>query len=279
MAFTPPALPKFNILARLAYFVVGIQSALVILPFLWMLVSSFKTTKEIFVRPLELPDIWQWSNYARAWEGGVATYLLNSLIVTVLSVILITLVSALAAYALARIQFKGRLAFYALVLAGYAVPIHALMVPLYGLLNETATLNTYTGLILPYVAFQVPFGIIVLYAFFLEFPRELEEAARLDGCGLWQRLFLVVLPLSTPGLASVAIFSGVFVWNEFILALIIMTNDSLKTLPPGLAGFQDQFSVDWGAMMAGVIIAILPILLVFVALQRQFTRSLAGLGK
>jgi ABC-type glycerol-3-phosphate transport system permease component len=146
-------------------------------------------------------------------------------------------------------------------------------------LREARLLNNYLGLILPYVAFGVPFSIFLLYAFFLDFPKEIEEAARLDGCTELQILWRVVMPLSLPALASVAIFQGVAIWNEFVLALIIINSDRLKTLPLGLQTFQGQYATDWPNLLAAVVMATLPILLLYVILQRQFIRSLAGFAK
>jgi ABC-type glycerol-3-phosphate transport system permease component len=181
--------------------------------------------------------------------------------------------------ALARLRFPGRSALFLLLVTGYAIPLQTVLVPLYELLREARLLNNYLGLILPYVAFGVPFSIFLLYAFFLDFPKEIEEAARLDGCTELQILWRVVMPLSLPALASVAIFQGVAIWNEFVLALIIINSDRLKTLPLGLQTFQGQYATDWPNLLAAVVMATLPILLLYVILQRQFIRSLAGFAK
>jgi ABC-type glycerol-3-phosphate transport system permease component len=196
-----------------------------------------------------------------------------------LSVAAILVVSGLAAYALARSQFPGRTGFYVLLITGYAIPIHTVLVPLYEMLRASNALNSYAGLILPYVAFGIPFSVLLLYAFFLDFPKELEEAARLDGCNEWQLLARVVAPLSLPGLSSVAIFQGVFIWNEFLLALILISDDGLKTLPFGLVVFQGSYASNWPLLLASVTMATLPILMLYLLLQRQFVNSLAGIGK
>jgi ABC-type glycerol-3-phosphate transport system permease component len=252
---------------------------LMLLPFLWLLISSLKTTPEMFSSPFSLPATLRWTNFTDAWQTGVAKYLLNSLFVTVISVGAILVVSGLAAYALARSQFPGRQGFYVLLITGYAIPIHTVLVPLYEMLRASHALNSYIGLIGPYVAFGIPFSVLLLYSFFLDFPKELEEAARLDGCNELQLLVRVVAPLSLPGLSSVAIFQGVFIWNEFLLALILISDDALKTLPFGLVSFQGQYAANWSLLLASVTMATLPILLLYVVLQRQFVNSLAGLGK
>jgi multiple sugar transport system permease protein/raffinose/stachyose/melibiose transport system permease protein len=241
--------------------------------------SSLKSIVEMLTKPFQLPASPQWGNFTEAWQRGVSTYLLNSVFVTGVSVLGILITSGLAAYALARLKFTGRRAFFLLLVTGYAIPIQTVLVPLYELLREARLLDSYWGLIFPYVAFGVPFSIFLLYAFFLDFPKEIEEAARLDGCNDMQILWKIVTPLSLPALASVAIFQGVAIWNEFVLALIIINTDSLKTLPLGLQTFQGQYATDWPNLLAAVIMATLPILVLFIVLQRQFVRSLAGFAK
>ncbi len=261
------------------YLALGAYLIVMALPFVWLLASSLKTTPEMFSSPFSLPASLRWSNFVEAWQTGLARYLLNSVLVTGVSVAAILVVSGLAAYALARSQFPGRNGFYVLLITGYAIPIHTVLVPLYEMLRAANALNSYAGLIGPYVAFGIPFSVLLLYSFFLDFPRELEEAARLDGCNELQLLVRVVAPLSLPGLSSVAIFQGVFIWNEFLLALILISDDGLKTLAFGLVSFQGQYASNWPLLLASVTMATLPVLLLYVALQRQFVNSLAGIGK
>ncbi|MFB9994820.1 carbohydrate ABC transporter permease [Deinococcus oregonensis] len=261
------------------YVLFGAYLIVMLMPFVWLVSSALKTTLEMFTHPFALPAAPQWGNFAQAWQTGVAHYLLNSVWVTFISVVMIVLVSGLAAYALARQRFPGRAAIYILLITGYAVPIHTVLVPLYEMLRSANALNAYAGLIGPYVAFGIPFSVLLLYAFFLDFPAELEEAARIDGCNEVQLLAYVVAPLSLPGLSSVAIFQGVFVWNEFLLALIIINDDARKTLPLGLVNLQGQYSTNWPVLLAAVTIATVPVLLLYLVMQRQFVSSLAGIGK
>lgn len=263
----------------LVYLLVGGYTLLVALPIVWMFLSSTKTVRELFSSPFALPEEPQWSNFVKAWESGISHYLANSLLVTTLSVVLIVLVSALAAYALARINFPGRVVIYLMLIAGFAIPVHTVLVPLYRSLNTAGLLNTYAGLILPYVAFGIPFSVLLLYAFFLEFPAEIEDAARIDGCNIWQLVLRVVMPLSMPALVSVVVFQAVFLWNEFSLALIVTRDDALRTIPLGLTKFQGQWSTNWTLMLASLSMATLPVLVLFVALQRHFIRSLVGFSK
>jgi ABC-type glycerol-3-phosphate transport system permease component len=220
------------------YILLIAYSLYVMLPVAWMVLSSMKTTRELFSNPFGLPQEPQWLNFVVAWQKGMAGFILNSVFVTATSVALIIIISGLAAYALARMHFYGRTVIYVLLIAGYAIPIHIILVPLYQTLSRIGWINSYQGLIGPYVAMGIPFSVLLLYAFFVEFPKDMEDAAQLDGCNLWQLLVHVVLPLSRTAIASVAIFQSVFIWNEFLLALIIIRDDALKTLPLGLTTFQ-----------------------------------------
>lgn len=263
----------------LLYAGISLFCAVVALPFFWMVSASLKTTREIFTAPFGLPGAPQWGNYLQAWRGGIGTYMLNSVIVTACSVAIIIVVSGLAAYALARMEFSGRAAIYLLIVVGYAVPVHTVIVPLYGLLGRFGLLDSYPGLIGPYVAFGIPFSVLLLYGFFLEFPRDLEDAAYLDGCTTFQLVRHIVAPVSLPALASVAIFQGVFIWNEFLLALILISDRAKQTLPVGLATFRGEWASNWPVLLAGVSLATLPILLLYVFLQRYFVDSLTGFSK
>jgi ABC-type glycerol-3-phosphate transport system permease component len=261
------------------YGFVSLWSLFVLLPMLWMVFAAFKTRREIFTDPLGLPDTLNFASFERAWGVGIGTFMLNSTLVTVLSVALIVFVSGMAAYVLARSDNKWLQLIYLALVAGFAVPVTAVLVPLYQMVSAAGFLNSQFAIVLPYAAYGIPFTTILFYAFFLDFPRELEEAARLDGCSRLQIFFRVILPLSGPAIASAAIFQAVFIWNEFLLALLMLTRPALKTLPVGILQLQGEFTSDWPAVMAGLAMATLPILLVFVLAQKYFVRSLAGLGK
>lgn len=272
-------MPRFRLASIVLYGLVSLWSLFVLLPVLWMVFAAFKTRREIFTDPLGLPDGLNFESFERAWGVGVGTFMLNSTLVTALSVGLIVVISGMAAYVLARSDSKWLQIVYLLIVAGFAVPVTAVLVPLYQMLSAAGFLNNRFAIVLPYAAYGIPFTTILFYAFFLDFPRELEEAARLDGCSRMQIFFKVIVPLSGPAVASAAIFQAVFIWNEFLLALLMLTRPALKTLPVGILQLQGEFTSDWPAVMAGLAMATLPILLVFVLLQKYFVRSLAGLGK
>jgi multiple sugar transport system permease protein/raffinose/stachyose/melibiose transport system permease protein len=270
---------RFRLANIVLYGIVSAWSVFVLLPVLWMLFAAFKTRREIFTDPMGLPDTLNFDSFQRAWSVGLGTFIFNSTFVTTLSVALIVVVSGMAAYVLARSDNKWLQVVYLVIVAGFAVPVTAVLVPLFQMVSAAGLLNNHLGIVLPYAAYGIPFTTILFYAFFLDFPRELEEAARLDGCSRLQIFFRVIVPLSGPAVASAAIFQAVFIWNEFLLALLMLTRPALKTLPVGILQLQGEFTSDWPAVMAGLAIATLPILLIFIFLQKYFVRSLAGLGK
>lgn len=257
----------------------GLWSLIVLIPIVYMFMTSMKTRNAMFMRPLDLPDSFSFDSFERAWGVGIGQFLINSTFVTFLSVVLIVIVSGLAAYALTRMEGGWSKLLYLLIVAGFAIPVQAVLVPVFQIMSGAGLLNSRLALVLPYAAYGIPFTVILFYAFFLDFPRELEEAARLDGCTRFQTFYRIILPLSGPAIASAAIFQSVFIWNEFILALLMLTQSDLKTLPVGILELQGEFTADWPAVMAGLSLATLPMLLIFILAQKYFVRSLAGLGK
>ncbi|HEY8359941.1 MAG TPA: carbohydrate ABC transporter permease [Ramlibacter sp.] len=270
---------RFRIVTLVLYGIVSLWSLCILTPLAWMIFAAFKSRREIFTDPLGLPDALTFDSFVRAWKVGMGTFLLNSTLTTAAAVVVIVIVSGMAAYVFARTDTKALRFLYLLVVAGFAVPVQAVLVPLFQLLSGAGFLNSQAAIVLPYAAYGIPFTIILFYAFFLDFPKELEEAARLDGCGRFATFFRVILPLSGPAIASAAIFQAVFIWNEFLLALLLLTRPASKTLPVGIMQLKGEYSSDWPAVMAGLAIAVIPILLIFILAQKYFVRSLAGLGK
>lgn len=261
------------------YAALSAYSLLLLIPLFWMVMASVKPRNELFGKPFNLPSTLDLGGYERALSGGLFHYMTNSAIVTVSAVVLTLIVGGLAAYALARMNFIGRNVIYGVIIASYAIPMHGILVPLYDTLVFFRLTNTYLGLILPYVTFGLPFSVMILYAFLVDFPTELVEAARIDGCSELGILWRIVVPLSLPAIVSVAIFQGVAVWNEFLLALITVSDDAYKTIPLGLVAFKGRYVTDWTAILASITVTSLPILILFIIFQKQFIRSLGGYGK
>lgn len=270
---------RFRVLALAMYGFIVLYALFVLVPMLWMLFAAFKTKREIFTDPTGIPDSLSFDAFGRAWDIGLGIFLFNSAMVTLLSVLVIVVVSGMAAYVLARSEYRWMRWIYLLVVVCFAVPVHGVLVPLFQMISAAGLLNSRLAIVLPYAAYGIPFTTILFYAFFLDFPRELEDAARLDNCNRVQTFFRVILPLSGPALASASIFQAVFIWNEFLLALLMLTRPALKTLPVGIFELTSEFTSDWPAVMAGLSIAIVPIVLIFFFSQKYFVRSLQGLGK
>jgi N-acetylglucosamine transport system permease protein len=251
----------------------------VILPILWLVSSSLKTDLEIFTKPWALPAVPQWGNFGRAWvQASIGRYFLNSVLVTVISVALILLISAMAAYVLARFVFRGRSLLHNTFLFGMMFPVFLGIVPLYLLLSRLRMLDNYFGLITVYVAYSLSFTIFVLTGFFKTLPGELAEAGLIDGCSQIGVFFRIMLPLAKPGLITAGIFNLFGIWNEYPLALVIIANDRLWTLPLGLAKLtmQQQYETDYGALCAALVIVTVPVMVAYVLFQRKITAGLTA---
>jgi raffinose/stachyose/melibiose transport system permease protein len=247
-------------------------------PLIWMVISSFKDTASIFGDTWGLPQEWKFGNFATAWNLGISSYFINSVLVTTLTCFITVLISAFAAYALSRFEFKGKMFFFLLISAGLMFSPQVSLVPLYQLTQDLGIYNTYWALILPYVAFQIPLTVLLFRAHFLGIDKELEESAFLDGCSSMGVLFRVILPLSFPIVLTATVLISFFAWNEFMFSLVFLDDDSLKTIPTGLLEFRGAVSTNWGVMLAGLTISALPIVILFIFTQKYFISGLAEGG-
>jgi N-acetylglucosamine transport system permease protein len=261
-----------------SHVLLSIWSVVVIVPFLWVVLSSFKTTKEILASPFSLPAHWQFDNYAHAWtDAGIRQFFLNTVIVVGAALVLVMLLGAMCAYVLARFTFPGSRFIYYLMLAGLTIPIFLAIVPLFFVLKNLGLINTLPGLIMVYVAFALPFTVFFLYAFFRTLPDDVYEAALIDGAGEWRTFFRVMLPMARPGMAAVAIFNFLGLWNQFLLPVALNTDQSRYVLTQGMASFASQagYAVDFGALFAAVVITVVPVLIVYVIFQRRLEGSVS----
>lgn len=264
--------------AVISHTLLVLWSVVVILPLLWTVLSSFKTTKEILASPFSLPQRLVLENYVSAWDtAGIGRFFFNTVIVVGCALVLVMVLGAMCSYVLARFRFWGNRAIYYLMLAGLTFPVFLAIVPLFFILRSLNLLNTLQGLITVYVAFALPFTVFFLFAFFKALPEEIYEAAQLDGAGEWRTFFQVMLPMARPGMASVAIFNFLGLWNQFLLPVALNTDQTKYVLSQGMASFASQagYSVDYGALFAAVVITVLPVLVVYVIFQRQLQGSVA----
>jgi N-acetylglucosamine transport system permease protein len=244
----------------------GLFGLTILLPLVWVLVTSLKTGPEIFASPWAMPASPQWINYANAWQqAGIGRYFGNSLIVTVATLILLMPAGAMAAYIFARYPFKGSGVLFGGFLGGMMFPHFLVIVPLFFLLQNLSMLDTLTGLVLVYVAYSLSFTVFVMTGFFSALPGELAEAAMIDGCGHGATFWRVMLPLAKPGLIVVGIFNAIGLWNEYGLALVLMSSEKNFTLPLGIANLvmTQHYQADWGALFAGLVIVMAPVMFVY----------------
>lgn len=260
-----------------AYLGLVLYFLVIVGPLVWTVYSSFKHRLEFFTNPLGLPQSWQWINYVNAWEKTlVGRGFLNSLIVTFVSVPVTVMIAAMTAFALTRIPFRGRGSLLVLFISGMMLPQALVLVPLFILLQDMGLVNTLAGLILVYIAFGLPFTIFVQVPFFKSIPRELEEAALVDGGNLFHVFWRIALPLARNGLIIAAIFQFLQVWGEYVLAYTVIYSDDLVTLPLALSRMvmRQQYQADWGVLFAGFIITLVPVGLLYISFQRWITRGI-----
>ena len=247
-------------------------------PVLFIFLDMFKDNAQIMMNPWALPRTIKFDTFIGAWKTGMfATYYLNSIYVTSISIILNIVLSAMAAYAFARMRFRLRQTLFSYIIAGMMVSIYTIIIPLYLGLKDVGLINMpREALILVYAGTAIPFSVYFLTMFFRTIPAELEEAARMDGCTRFGILTKIIIPLAKPALAALTIFLFAGFWNEFYLALIFISKMSLRTVPLGLMYFADQYSTDYGGQISAVIIASVPIVLIYFLLQRQFIQGITA---
>jgi multiple sugar transport system permease protein len=262
----------------LAYLALALLALLAIVPFLWMLSTSLKTLDEVFVYPPKwIPGTIHFSNYSSLWRDfPMTTWVLNSLKVTTSVTIGVLITSSLAAYAFARMEFPFRNALFYMYLGAMMIPGWVMLVPNFVLMRRLGWIDTHWALIIP--AIGQPFGTFLLRQFFLTIPKELEEAARIDGMGHFQIYRRIILPLALPALATLGVFQFMAIWNEFLWPLIVLNSPNKFTIPLGLGYLNTQHSTDWTRLMAGSVILLVPIVLLFAFAQRYYVRGIALTG-
>lgn len=250
--------------------------ALIGLPFWWVVSGSFKEPQEIIARqPTLFPQSFTLEHYGRLLSASdYGTYLLNSFVVAGLSAFLTLLLAIPCGYAFFRLEFKGREIYYRVILLAYAFPSIVVLIPLFAIFARIGLIDTLAALVIVNAAFALPFAIWMLRSFFGSIPKEIEEAARLDGGPLLTVLWRIMIPLTAPGIAAVAIFAFVAAWTEYVFASVMILSDAQRTVPVGFSGIIGQYQVDWGLLLAGVCLAILPVLIVFALIGRWFVTGL-----
>lgn len=255
----------------------SLYGILTLYPFFWLVISAFKTNTDFYARPFGLPQVWHGDNFTRAWDSSrLGTAFGNSLIVALGSLALTLFIAALTSFVLARFQFRWKGGVLAFFVIGMLIPIHSTLVPLFILMKQMSMLNTYWALVLPYTAFALPTAIFVLTAYLTSLPRELEEAAFIDGTGLWGLFFRIMLPMSAPALATVTILSFLHAWNDFSFALVFINKTALKTLPLAIANFADGYQTDYGLTLAAMTLSVIPTIALYLLFQEQMMKGMTA---
>jgi raffinose/stachyose/melibiose transport system permease protein len=250
-----------------------------VLPVVFVAFTALKSNADLNAHSFySFPEKLMWSNFADAWSR-IKKYMGNSLFISVVKVPLGILVNALAAFALTRLNFRWSTGVFVFILIGMMVPMQATLVPLNMLLNALGLNNTYPGIMFVYLGFGIPFGILVLRGFMLAIPKELDEAAVIDGCGELGKFFRIIVPLTMPAIATLFILDFLATWNEFLLAQIFITKESMQPITAGLLTFQGQFSTNYTLLNAGVLLSIIPVMVVYVFFQKYLISGMVGAVK
>ncbi len=240
-------------------------------PVFMVVVNSLKTENELYANPMGFPAVANFDNYKDAVvDGQLGQAFLNSILITGISVVLIVILASMVAFALTRPKMALRKKFYALFLLGIMIPYQVGLYHLYRIVDGMGLVDTYPGMILIYVAYGMPFGVFVMFGFFSSIPKEINEAAVIDGCSQWQVYLRIVMPLSATVIATVVIFNLVWIWNDMLYPLIFIDNPAHNTLAKALLGFRGQFLSRYTVMFGGVVLASLPLIVAYLAMQKRF---------
>lgn len=255
----------------------GLLALVAVAPILWVVTTSLRTKRDILGQPLGLPRVPQWQNYVEAWTvGNFGRYFVNSLLVVVPTVLAVMVLSLLAAYAFALFSFRFKKPVFVLLLFGMTVPVGVLIIPLYYQMVSLGLLDTLWAIILPQIALGIPITTLLLRTFIETLPREIVEAARIDGCGSFRLLVRIILPLSRPALLTLTVLQFMWIWNQFLLPVVLINDRDTRTLPTALSAFLGRYSTDTQLLMAGAAISIVPVIVLYVVFQRRFIEGISS---
>ncbi|WP_099467004.1 carbohydrate ABC transporter permease [Konateibacter massiliensis] len=249
-----------------------------IFPLYWLITFSLKSNAEIFgENVIGLPKVWRFVNYATALtDGGILRYFLNSVFYSAVTVAVVAVISAMAAYAIARMKWKLKDTAFGIFTVGIMIPSQAALLPLFQIMDKLGLKGGYLGLLIPYIAFGIPMSVMILTGFYKGIPKEMEEAAYMDGCGIFRCFLAIMLPMVRPAVATASIFTFLGTWNELMFANTLVDSADYRTLPVGIMSFAGQYSTDWGLIGAGMVIATLPTILIYFLLSNQVQESLVA---
>ncbi|MCR5822901.1 MAG: carbohydrate ABC transporter permease [Lachnospiraceae bacterium] len=264
-----------TVVAVIVYCLLILWTLVNLFPIYWMFTFSLKSNDEIYGQNIiGLPHKFLWENYkTAAHTGRMGLYFTNSVIIAVATIILTLIAAVMATYAMSRIVWKGRKLMNKFFMLGLTIPIHSSIVPVYITLKKLGMLNSYQALIVPYAAFSLAMAILICMGFMDDIPIQLDEAARIDGCGLWGTFFRIIVPLMLPALSTVGIYTFLQCWNEFMFANVFNTKEFIRTLPVGIQQLSGQHTTQWGPIGAALVIATFPTLFVYMLLSKKIQSS------
>lgn len=257
--------------------VLAIYTAFAAGPFAWVAIMSLRTTSEITADPYALPDQFHWWKYGEAWfNSNYETYFWNSTIVTVISVAILSICGAMAAHCLARYRFPGNRLVFFLIFSTIILPPQITIIGIFQLLVQYGLYNQHAGLILVYVSMQLPLTVYILEGFFSRLPQDLFDAARIDGYSDFEIFWRITLPIGLPAIATTVILNTIYIWNEFLFAVVLLVDDSKRTLPLGIQRFMGDHLDDTGMLATGLMIAVIPIIVVYVFFSEKVIQGMTA---
>lgn len=261
---------RTKVLRGIVHILMALYIVVILFPLLWMVLSGFKSDTDIFSSPWSLPTSWKISNYIYVWTTYIQKSVLNSLFFTVVGTFFVVLISGMAAYAIIRFRFKHKYLVFMFVLSGMMLAPQCSLIPIYKMLSTIGLYNTRIGMLIPYIAYRVPFSFFLMWSFMLNLPVEVEEAAIIDGCSIRQVFFNIVLKMSKPVIATTAVMSARYIWNDFAFALVFSEGRELQTVPLAIFAIRSTSQTQWGVLIAGLTLAALPMVVVYICLQQYF---------
>ncbi|OCA84766.1 carbohydrate ABC transporter permease [Bacillus sp. FJAT-27986] len=248
-----------------------------VFPIIWLFLFSLKSNQEIFAgSPFALPSEFRWENYLKVWDGGIGLYFFNSIWITGVAIILTVLFASMATYAITRMHWKFSKLVLGLFMIGLMIPIHSALIPLFNMFLNVNLIDNPWSIVLTYTAYNLPITMMILLGFYTTLPREIEEAAIIDGSSINRMFFRIVLPMSMPILSTTVIINMIYNWNEFVFVNTFISSDKYKTLTVGIQNFIGQYMTDWGAIGATLIISFLPLLLAFIFFSNKVIEGLSA---
>lgn len=261
----------------LLYICLGVVAVFQIFPIIWLFLFSLKTNQEIFAgSPFALPLDPKWENYVKVFEGGIGTYFWNSIWITAVATVMTILIASMATFAISRMRWKLSGLVLGIIMIGLMIPVHSALIPLYNMFLNVNLIDNPWSIVITYVTYNLPITVMILLGFYMTIPREIEEAAIIDGSSVHRLFFQIIFPLSAPVISTTVIINMIYNWNEFVFVNTFISSDRYKTLTVGIQNFIGQYMTDWGAIGATLVISVLPIIIAFLFFSDKIVEGITA---